>query len=111
MTGMKSFVVLLAAAAAVVNAVAIPPHHEVHEKRQTLHPRWTKRDRVESHKLFQMRIGLKQSNLEKGYQHLLDVYEIPHSNYSVRDIEAKLCLQVRSFFSKLCKTLDFGGSG
>ncbi len=73
MTGMKSLVALLAAAAAVVNAVAIPPYHEVHEKRQTLHPRWTKRNRVESHKLFQMRIGLKQSNLEKGYQHLLDM--------------------------------------
>ena len=73
MTGMKSFVALLATAVAAVNAVAIPAHHEVHEKRETLHPRWTKRDRVESHKVFQMRIGLKQSNLEKGYEHLIDV--------------------------------------
>lgn len=73
MTTMKSFVALLVAAAALVNAVAISPHHEIHEKRQILHPRWTKRDRVESHKLFQMRIGLKQSNLEKGYQHLMGV--------------------------------------
>jgi tripeptidyl-peptidase-1 len=73
MTGMKSFVTLLVAAAAVINAVAISPHHEVHEKRQTLHPRWTKRDRVEFHKLFQMRIGLKQSNLEDGYRHLMEV--------------------------------------
>ena len=73
MTGMKSFVALLATAVAAVNAVAIHAHHEVHEKRETLHPRWTKRDRVESHKVFQMRIGLKQSNLEKGYEHLIDV--------------------------------------
>ncbi len=73
MTGIKSLFVLLAAAAVAVNAVAIPTLHEVHEKRQTLHPRWTKRDRVESHKVFQMRVGLKQSNLEKGYEHLLDV--------------------------------------
>jgi tripeptidyl-peptidase-1 len=73
MMGMKTLVAQLAAAAAVVNAVAIPPHHEVHEKRQTLHPRWTKRDRVESHKLFQMRVGLKQSNLEDGYRHLMEV--------------------------------------
>lgn len=73
MTVIRSIVALLAAAAAVVNAVAIPPHHEVHEKRQTLHPRWSKRDRVESHKIFQMRIGLKQSNLEEGYRHLLEV--------------------------------------
>jgi tripeptidyl-peptidase I len=74
MTGLKSFVALLLAATAIVNAVAIPPpHHEVHEKRHALHPRWTKKDRIESHKLFQMRVGLKQSNLESGYQHLLQV--------------------------------------
>jgi len=73
MTGLKGFVALLAAAAAVVDAVAIPSHHEVHEKREILHPRWTKRDRVQSHKVFQMRVGLKQSNLEKGYEHLIDV--------------------------------------
>jgi tripeptidyl-peptidase-1 len=73
MTGIKGLVALLVAAAVAVNAVAIPPLHEVHEKRQSLHQRWTKRDRVESHKVFQMRVGLKQSNLEKGYEHLMDV--------------------------------------
>ncbi|KAN0104205.1 subtilisin-like protein [Hyaloscypha variabilis] len=82
MTGMKSFVALLAAAVATVNAVAIPAHHEVHEKRETLHPRWTKRDRVESHKVFQMRIGLKQSNLEKGYEHLIDVSDPASPNFA-----------------------------
>ena len=57
----------------LIEASAIPSHHEVHEKRGTLHPRWTKRDRVESHKLLPMRIGLTQSNLENGYDHLMDV--------------------------------------
>ena len=57
----------------LLDAVAIPPHHELHEKRQTLHPRWTKAERVESHKLLPMRIGLAQTNLENGYEHLMDV--------------------------------------
>lgn len=64
--GLLAFVVAL-------DAVAIPPHHEIHEKRETLHPRWMKRGRVESTKLLPMRIGLKQTNLENGYEHLLDV--------------------------------------
>ena len=45
----------------------------VHEKRETTHPRWTKRDRVPRNKLLPMRIGLTQSNLENAYDHLLDV--------------------------------------
>ena len=73
MRRMKSLVALVAAAAVAVNAVALPAHHVVHEKREILHPRWTKKERVQSQKLFQMRIGLKQTNLEKGYEHLLDV--------------------------------------
>lgn len=56
-----------------VEALAVPAHVEVHEKRQSLSPRWTKRDRVESHKVLQMRVGLAQSNLGNGYEHLMDV--------------------------------------
>lgn len=63
----------LLALAGLLNAVAIPSHHEVHERRDALSQRWTKRDRVESHKLLPMRIGLAQSNLENGYEHLMDV--------------------------------------
>lgn len=47
--------------------------HVVHEKRDTLPARWTKRDRVPRNKLLPMRIGLTQSNLEHAYDHLLDV--------------------------------------
>jgi tripeptidyl-peptidase I len=56
-----------------LDAIAIPVHHEVHEKRETLSPRWTKLDRVESHKLLPMRIGLTQTNIENGYEHLMKV--------------------------------------
>jgi tripeptidyl-peptidase-1 len=65
--------VCLAAFVALLDAVAIPPHHEIHEKRETLHPRWTKGDRVKSHKLLPMRIGLTQTNLDNGYEHLMEV--------------------------------------
>lgn len=56
-----------------VEALAVPAHIEVHERRQSLSPRWTKRDRVESHKVLQMRVGLAQTNLDHGYEHLMDV--------------------------------------
>ena len=72
MTGIK-FLLCFVALLGVIEAIAIPPYHEVHEKRGTLHPRWVKRDRVDSHKLLPMRIGLTQSNLENGYEHLMDV--------------------------------------
>jgi tripeptidyl-peptidase-1 len=66
-------IALLVAFCGCLDATAIPPHHEVHEKRETLHPRWTKQKRVEPRKLLPMRIGLAQSNLDKGYEHLMDV--------------------------------------
>ena len=56
-----------------LHATAIPPHHEVHEKRGSLHPRWTREKRVEPQKLLPMRIGLAQANLDQGYEHLMDV--------------------------------------
>ena len=54
-------------------ASPVPSTHEVHERRDTLHSSWTKRHRVESHKLLPMRVGLTQSNLENGYDLLMDV--------------------------------------
>jgi len=57
--------------AGYIEARNIPSHVEVHEKRETLHSRWTKRDRVEGHKVFQMRIGLAQTGLDGGYEHLM----------------------------------------
>ena len=72
MAGIKISLCLVALLG-LIEGIAIPPHHEIHEKRETLHPRWTKRDRVESHKLLPMRIGLTQTNLENGYEHLMEV--------------------------------------
>jgi tripeptidyl-peptidase-1 len=63
----------LLALVATLDALALPRHHEVHERRDSLPARWTKLDRVESHKLLPMRIGLAQANVENGYEHLMKV--------------------------------------
>ena len=70
---MKFYLFALVVLLGCVDAIAIPPHVEVHERRETLSPRWTKRDRVESHKVLQMRVGLAQTNLDNGYEHLMHV--------------------------------------
>lgn len=57
----------------VLNAIRVPAHHEVHEKRTSIHPRWTRTKRVAEHKLLPMRIGLAQANLDDGYENLMDV--------------------------------------
>lgn len=68
-SGLVAFVAL--ALQVSVHATIVPRHLEVHEKREALHPRWTKRDRVESHKLLPMRIGLTQNNLDAGHDYLM----------------------------------------
>ena len=66
---------------ALITAAPSPINHVVHESRDRVHSRWTKRDRVESHKKFPMRIGLKQSNLDKADDFIHDISD-PHSpNY------------------------------
>ncbi|PVH73292.1 subtilisin-like protein [Cadophora sp. DSE1049] len=69
------------ACASTFGAVVIPSHHEIHEKRNTLHPRWAKRDRVPPHKLLPMRIGLAQSDLDVGYEHLMEVSNPASPNF------------------------------
>ncbi|KAF2761577.1 putative protease S8 tripeptidyl peptidase I [Pseudovirgaria hyperparasitica] len=62
-------------------ALAVPSNHAVHEKRATIHPRWTKAQRVHSRSILPMRIGLAQSNLEYAHLHLLDVSDPDSKNY------------------------------
>jgi hypothetical protein len=63
------FVAVAAFAAAVPAPVS---RHEIHEKR-TISPDWVKRDRVHQDVKLPMRIGLTQSNLDRGYDYLMDV--------------------------------------
>jgi tripeptidyl-peptidase I len=73
MANMKFYLVAVVVLLGLVESIAIPPHVKIHEKRHSLNPRWTKRDRVESYKVLQMRVGLAQTNLDDGYEHLMDV--------------------------------------
>ena len=72
-------VLVLAAYAALSSAApsSAPHNFAVHEKRDALPSRWTTRDKVPAGAILPVRIGLAQSNLEKGMDYLMDVYVLP----------------------------------
>ena len=72
---------LLLAVAAIGNTAPAPSSHVVHEARDRIHPRWTKLDRVASHMKLPMRIGLKQSNLDRADDFLEDISDPYSPNY------------------------------
>ncbi|KAJ5231615.1 Aorsin [Penicillium citrinum] len=71
------------AAAALSEAVPAPIKHVLHEKRDKQHHDWIQGDRVESHAILPVRIGLTQNNLEKGHDFLMDVSHPDSSNYGI----------------------------
>ncbi|KAL9095664.1 MAG: hypothetical protein Q9165_002096 [Trypethelium subeluteriae] len=66
----------LASAAVILlcDASPAPSTHAVHEKRDITHPRWMKRDRIDPMVKLPVRIGLSQSNLDRGMDYVMDVY-------------------------------------
>ena len=64
---------VIAAIAAIVNAAPAPIKHVLHEERTVLSRDWTKGARIEKSAVIPMRIGLTQTNLEKGYDYLMEV--------------------------------------
>ena len=68
------FSVLAVLAALAVEAIAIPSStYAIHEKRDKLPSQWMRRGKVYSKSILPMRIGLKQRNLHKGHDYLMDV--------------------------------------
>lgn len=65
----------LALVAAVATFVDAAPgfKHALHEKRESPASDWVKTSRIESTAILPMRIGLSQSNLEKGPDMLMEV--------------------------------------
>ena len=57
-----------------VAAVPTAASHVLHEKRDSTHPRWEKRSPLHHSVGLPMRIGLTQSNLERGADYIMDVY-------------------------------------
>jgi tripeptidyl-peptidase-1 len=64
---------VLTALAALVNAAPAPISHVVHEERSVPSKDWMKGARIEKSAVIPLRIGLTQTNLEKGYDFLMDV--------------------------------------
>lgn len=63
-------------------ASTITQRTTIHEKRGSHHHiEWNKRDRVPQSHSFEMRIGLKQRNLHRGYEFLMDVADPKSPNY------------------------------
>ena len=68
--------VLFGVLAVEVAAVPFPSNHVLHERRIDAPKAWIKRDRVAESALLPVRIGMTQSNLDKGHDLLMDVYDL-----------------------------------
>lgn len=64
---------IFAAVVAFSNAAPASIKHALHEKRQAPSSDWVKVARIESTAILPIRIGLTQSNLEKGHDFLMEV--------------------------------------
>lgn len=65
--------VLLGAFAAQAAAAPFSSSHAVHERRDYVPKSWMKKGRVEHDVELPVRIGMTQSNLDKGHDLLMDV--------------------------------------
>lgn len=71
---MKTSLVLLGALAAQALAAPTTGHHyTLHERRDALPASWTEGRRLDRSVKLPMRIGLSQSNLDRGHDLLMDV--------------------------------------
>ena len=61
--------------AASVLASPLHVRHVQHERREFTPRGWAKGERLHGDAVLPMRIGLKQSNLDKGHAMLMDVYD------------------------------------
>ena len=68
-------VTLLAAIAALANAAPAPAQvrHVLHEERKTTSSDWVKGARIEADAVLPMRIGLTQTNLDRGEDFLREM--------------------------------------
>jgi hypothetical protein len=66
-----SWILLATAFCTVVNA--LPPTYVIHEKRDRVLPEWKSLGRSKPDSLLLVRIGLKQNNLRRANEYLLDV--------------------------------------
>ena len=68
--------------AALATASPIGNAHSLHEKRSEIPPGWEKLDALDRRAVLPLRIGIAQSNLDKGWEWLNDVSHPSSPNYS-----------------------------
>lgn len=68
-----SLIPTVLAVAVAAQAATVPSSHIVHEKRDVASSKWVKREKLASSVILPMRIGLKQRNLHRGHEFLMDV--------------------------------------
>ena len=78
-----SLAILTAFAAYSATAPSLNTHHVVHEKHDVPMKKWVKREALQPRGLLPMRIGLTQSNLDKGHAMLMEVYISHISSHSI----------------------------
>lgn len=77
---------------ALAAAAPFSSSYVVHEKRETQLGKWSKRDiKLNSDAVIPMSIGLKQRNLEHGYDFLMDVSHPSSPNYGKHWSMDKVC--------------------
>jgi Pro-kumamolisin, activation domain len=65
---------LFLASITIIQGVAVPYTHVLHEKRDAaVLKRWVQREKLDSSTILPMRIGLTQKNLDHGHEFLMEV--------------------------------------
>jgi tripeptidyl-peptidase-1 len=108
-----SFFYCLAVAIALPNTN--PSRHVIHERRDRLPDQWKKHSKLHPDSIVPLRIALKQNNLEKAHEYLMDVSDPKSLNYgkhwSVEQV-AKTFAPSHETVSKVIEWLtDFGIAG
>ena len=93
---------LLAVGALASGTLSSPASHVLHEKRSSIPDGWRRGERLESHQLLPMKIALKQSNLDRLDDYLMEVSH-PQSDKFGKHWTAK---QVAETFAPAKESLD-----
>lgn len=72
----RHYLLLLCALAIIVIAAPAGHHYEVHERREYNPDAWTQDRRLTGETILPVRIGLTQSNLDRGHDLLMDMYAL-----------------------------------
>ncbi|GAD94745.1 alkaline serine protease AorO [Paecilomyces variotii No. 5] len=78
---MRSSVLLLGALTAAAVAIPAPHNYVLHERREVLPATWSEGERVYGKTSLPMRIGLAQSNLDRGHDLLMEVSDHASAKY------------------------------